>query len=38
MVSKYHTITFGGSKNKISQIVGTIFAMKHEINLPSLLL
>ena len=38
MVSMNHTITLGRSKNKISQIVGTGFAPKQQINLPSLML
>ena len=37
MVSNNHTMTLGISKNKISQIVGTIFDPKQKINLPNFL-
>ena len=37
MVSMTHTTTLGKSKNKISQIVGTISAPKLRINLPTFL-
>ena len=37
MVGKNHTINLGISRNKIYQVVGTSFALKQKINLPSLL-
>ena len=37
MVSMTHTMTLGGSKNNISQIVGTIFTPKQKIQSPSFL-